>query len=120
MREINNQNNLNFPKVEVKKDPVLPVDNHAVENETPQIQKTEDLSLAPGAVIGRSQVQMAGVNKSGNIEDDMKVMLENPEAVKRAVDFFDIAYSQLQAKGSENPYEKAAVLTNAFKEDLLS
>lgn len=120
MREINNQNNLNFPKVEVKKETVQSVEQQKIEEPVQQAKSiTENLALAPEAIIGRSQVQMSGINKLGGLEEDMKAMLENPEAIKKAVNFFDIAYSQLKAKGSENPYEKAAVLTNAFKEDFL-
>lgn len=120
MREINNQNNLNFPKVEVKKEIPQPVETQKAEEITQPAQTTDNLSLAPEAVIGRSQVQMSGVNKAGGLEEDMKAMLENPKAIQKAVDFFDIAYSHLQSKGAEDAYEKAAVLTNAFKEDFLS
>ena len=125
MREINNQNNLNnFPKVEIKKETAQPNEVLA-QQDTPSQQafQTEDLSLSPEAVIGRSQVQMSektGVNGTKALEADMKIMLENPEFVEKAVDFFDIAYNRLQEKGVENPYEKAAVLTNAFKEDFLN
>jgi hypothetical protein len=121
MREINNnQNNLNFPKVEIKKDVTQPVEPVNAE-ETEQVQTTDNLSLAPEAIIGRSQVQMSGINKTNaNIEADMKVMLDNPNAVKKAVDFFDVAYNHLKEKGSDEAYEKAAVLTNAFKDDFLN
>ena len=80
---------------------------------------TENLSLAPEAVIGRSQVQMSGASRTDNLEADMKTMIDNPNSVKKAVDFFDIAYNQLKETGSDNAYEKAAELTNAFKEDFL-
>ena len=50
----------------------------------------------------------------------MKTMLDNPQSVQKAVDFFDIAYNHLQQKGADDAYEKAAVLTNAFKEDFLN
>ena len=117
MREIN-QNNIgsNFPKVESKKDKPqsaeVPKVEDAVAEKTPV---TDDLSLAPEAVIGRSQV-----NKADSTEADMKTMLDNPDAVKKAVAFFDVAYNQLEANGSKNPYEKAAALTNAFKDELLN
>ena len=117
MREIN-QNNIgsNFPKVELKKDKPQSTEVPKVEDVvTDKTPVTDDLSLAPEAVIGRSQV-----NKADSIEADMKTMLDNPNAVKKAVDFFDVAYDQLRAKGSENPYEKAAALTNAFKDELLN
>lgn len=120
MREINNnQNNLNFPKVEIKKEMPQSADVSKTED-VAALPTTENLSLAPEAVIGRSQVHMSGINKTDNVESDMKAMLDNPQAIKKAVDFFDIAYEHLQQTGTENAYEKAAVLTNAFKEDFLS
>ena len=111
MREINNnQNNLNFPKVEVKKEnPQIP--EQANIEETPQVQSTEDLSLSPEAVIGRSQVQMSGVNKANTlIEADMKAMLDNPQAIQKAVDFFDIAYNRLQENGADDAYDERVQL----------
>ncbi len=120
MREINNQNNLNFPKVEIRKDTQQPIETVKSEDAAAQAITTEDLSLSPEAVIGRSQVQMSGVSKTDNLEADMKTMLDNPQSVQKAVDFFDIAYNHLQQKGADDAYEKAAVLTNAFKEDFLN
>ncbi len=121
MREINgNQNNLSFPKVEIKKDVPQSVEITEQEGELKK-PVTEDLSLSPEAVIGRSQVQMTDkASVAKNVEADMKAMLENPKAIQKAADFFDIAYARLQENGSEDAYEKAAVLTNAFKEDFLN
>jgi len=121
MREINgNGNSINFPKVETKADKqIQPEPAQIEESVTPQ-QVTNDLSLSPEAVIGRSQVQISGANKTDNLEADMKSMLDNPKSVQKAVDFFDIAYNHLKENGSEDAYEKAAVLTNAFKEDFLN
>ena len=85
MREINNnQSNLNFPKVEIKKDVPQPAEVKSAEEAASQLPVTEDLSLSPEAVIGRSQVQMAGVNKAA-IEDDMKTLAQNPQAIQKAV-----------------------------------
>ena len=124
MREINNQNNsLNFPKVETKKEIQKPVETQKAEDITTKPAITEDLSLSPEAVIGRSQVQMSdkkGISKTDNIEADMKTLLDNPQSVKKAVDFFDIAYNHLKENGAEDAYEKAAVLTSAFKDDFLN
>ena len=118
MREINNnQNNLNFPKVEIKKEVPQSTEAKGIEEAVQQLPTTEDLSLSPEAVIGRSQVQMSKLNKA--VEADMKTLAQNPNAIRKATDFFDIAYSQLKKNGSENPYEKAAVLTNTFKEEFL-
>ncbi len=115
MREINNNQGSgigNFPKVELNKGKPQSAEMPKVEDSaTEKTPVTDDLSLAPEAVLGRSQVNNTG------IEADMKTMLDDPNTVKKAVDFFDVAYNQLKANGSENPYEKAAALTNAFRDE---
>ena len=120
MREIDN-NDLIFRKVDTaniegQKSP----DSVPTENAKEiQVNGTSDLSLAPEAVIGRSQVQMTGASRTDNLEADMDMILKNPDGVKKAVDFFDIAYDKLKASGTDNAYEKAAAMTNIFKEDML-
>lgn len=126
MREINNQNNMNFLKVEaVKKDAPQPKPKQQQEEQpNAQTKGTSDLGLSPEALGGYSQVMAASgkinTNPTDNLETDMKTFLDNPKAVQKAVDFFDIAYKQLEEKGVEDAYQKAAVLTNAFKDDFLS
>jgi hypothetical protein len=119
MREINNnKNNINFPTVGISKDTAQVPQDLPKAEEISQPQITENLSLAPGAVIGRSQVQMSVQKTNASVEADMKSMLENPNAVANAVKFFDIAYEQFKQAGDKEAYEKAAVLTHAFKEEL--
>lgn len=120
MREINNnQNNLNFLKVETKKEVAQPLEAQTEIQAQPQ--KSSDLSMSPEAIIGRSQVQKSGrIDKTDCLENDIKMLNDNPKAIENAVNFFEIAYEQLQQKGAEHPYEKAAMLTHAFKEDFIN
>ena len=118
MREID-KNDINFRTVDTRMDVPQPSEQVPAPETVVAQQGTENLSLAPEAVIGRSQVQMSGASRTDNLEADMKTMIDNPNSVKKAVDFFDIAYNQLKETGSDQAYEKAAELTNAFKEDFL-
>ena len=117
MREINNNSNVNFPKVDRRDIPPVP-ESELQEQTSPQ-SVTEDLSLQPGAVIGRSMVSMTGATRTDNLGEDMKVVLDKPATVEKANKFFDVAYKQLKANGSENPYEEATELTDAFRKDFL-
>ena len=119
MREIsNNSNNVNFPKVENRMEIPRVPDSEQQETSAPSPQ-TKDLSLQPQAVIGRSMVSMTGATGTDNLGEDMKIMLEKPEATQKAMHFFDVAYERLKAQGEEEPYEKAAELTNAVKKDFV-
>ena len=126
MREINNQNSMNFLKIEPTKKEAQQSKQEQQQAEDVQApaKGTSDLSLSPEDLGGYSQVMAASgkinTNHMDNLETDMKVFLDNPKAVQKAVDFFDIAYKQLEAKGEEDAYQKAAILTNAFKDDFLS
>ena len=126
MREISNQNSMNFLKVEPAKKDTQQQKGQSQQVEESQVQAkgTSDLSLSPEAIGGLSQVMAASgkikINPTDNLETDMKTFLDNPKAVQKAVDFFDIAYEQLKNKGDSDAYQKAAVLTKTFKDDFLS
>lgn len=114
MREIQNNTGVPFsPKADLKPEtPKAP----EVKPETTDVTKgTEDLSKSPSAVSGRSLVSGAD-----NIENDVKTMLENPEAVEKANAVFDAAEAKYRKEGIENPYEKAAALTDAFKKEFIA
>jgi len=117
MREINNSTgNLspaNFQKVDTKKE-MVPIPESTAED-LASVKVTDDLSISPEAVIGRSQV-----HKADNLENDMKTMLNNPDAVEKAVKFSTMAERILKEQGEEAPYEKAAILANAFKDEFLA
>ncbi|MBQ2611602.1 hypothetical protein IJF81_04340 [bacterium] len=76
--------------------------------------ETTDLSKMPSEVLGRSQVA------KDNIENDMKILLENPDVVENSNKFYDMAEEVLRANGDEHPAENAAVLTEAFRKEFLS
>ena len=117
MREINNStsnlNPTNFQKVESKMD--INPSQEPVQETEPKAVVTENLANSPEAIIGRSQV-----NKADSLENDMKFMLNNPEAVEKAVKFYGLAEKMLKDKGVEDSYEQAAVLANAFKDEFLT
>ena len=117
MREINNStgniNPANFQKVDQRKEQTPPAE---IIQETAEPKPvTDNLSNSPEAIIGRSQVHNAD-----NLENDMKTMLNNPEAIEKAVKFCTVAERVLREQGVEAPYEKAAVLANAFKDEFIS
>lgn len=117
MREINNTtgnlHSTNFQKVDSKKD-IAQVSENQPEN-VEQAKVTENLSNSPEAIIGRSQV-----NKSDSLENDMKVMLNNPEIVEKTLNFCGLAEQVLRNQGVDAPYEKASELANAFKDEFLT
>jgi len=113
MREISNNTGVPFsPKTDLKPETPKIKDVKAEVSET---KGTEDLSKSPSAISGRSLV--GGVD---TIENDVKTMMENPEAIEKANKFFDLAEGQYKDKGVENPYEKAAALTDAYKKEFLA
>ena len=118
MREID-KNEISFRPVES----TLNISQHAetapgVESsDANAVTGTNDLSLAPEAVIGRSQVQFSG--KNSGIDNDMNIMMANPNAVYNANTFFDNAYEQLKKAGDTNAYEKAAKLTELYQKEFL-
>ena len=75
----------------------------------------DDLSVAPSASIGRSQI--SGVD---NIDNDTRFMLNHPDEVDCANDFFDKAYKVMSECDVEHPYEKSAMQMGTFKEEFLS
>ena len=117
MREINNStgniNPANFQKVDQRKEQTPPAE--ITQENIEQKPVTENLANSPEAIIGRSQVHNAD-----NLENDMKTMLSNPEAIEKAVKFCTVAERVLKEQGVDAPYEKAAILANAFKDELLS
>lgn len=117
MREINNTtgniNPKNFQKVDSKKDIAQVSENPAETIEPAKV--TDNLSNSPEAIIGRSQV-----DKADSLENDMKVMLNNPEIVEKTLNFCGLAEQVLRDKGVDAPYEKAVELANAFKDEFLT
>ena len=118
MREIN-PNEMNFRSVDnpmnIPQMTEAAAASEAAASNT--VAGTNNLSLSPEAVLGRSQVQFSG--KAANVEADMNVMMANPEAVNKANAFFDNAYAQLKKNGHPNAYEEAANLTAAYKKEFL-
>lgn len=115
MREIPNNTGVPFsPKADLKSESPKTQEIKAETSEIPA-KGTEDLSKSPSAVSGRSLI-----NSADTIENDVKIMMENPEAIEKANLFFDVAEAQYRKDGVENPYEKAAALTEAFKKEFIA
>lgn len=115
MREIPNNTGVPFsPKADLKPETPKAQEVKPEVQETPA-KGTEDLSKSPSAISGRSLVGGADT-----IENDVKMMMENPEAIEKANKFFDAAEWQYRKNGVENPYENAAALTEAFKKEFLA
>lgn len=49
-----------------------------------------------------------------NIENDLKILQENPKAAAAAMEYFEQAYQQYVKAGHENPYEAAATSQGSF------
>lgn len=118
MREINNTtgniNPANFQKIDSKKD-TAQVSENPEQNTEPAKVAENNLSNSPEAIIGRSQV-----NKADSLENDMKILLNNPDVVEKTLNFCGLAEQMLRDKGVDAPYEKASELAQVFKDEFLT
>jgi len=118
MREINNQqpgnmtSQISSVKVEQKEN--LKEDHKPEIVAEPQ-KEINDLANMPAESLGRSQVATPD-----NIENDIKMMLENPDAVEKANKFYEMAEKVLASKGDVEAAEKATLLTDAYRKEFLS
>ncbi len=110
MPNINNQNSINISKA--NKFHSAQKEHEQMENEVSEMtaQEIENLNNDYSAVIGRSQVNFKG----DNFNNDMKIFMENPEAVNKANMMFDIAYAQQQKIENKNAYESAANISKEY------
>ena len=76
-------------------------ENIEIEDSTPQLK---DFSDSKAEALGRSML-FKGVDDTNN---DLKVLLENPEIAENSDELFETAYRAAVEAGSENPYEEAA------------
>jgi len=67
----------------------------------------------PAAMVGRSQVK-----KADNLNEDINFLLNNPQAIKKAEAFFNMAYEKLLKEDSPNAYEKAAAMATAYAREM--
>ena len=113
MREINN-NNVEIPKVqkaEVK--PALSEEvDKKISEESEKLNKTDFSN--PTEALGRSQV-----SKADNLKSDVSFGLAHPGAIAKSDNFFNLAFSQLQAKGDPEAYEKAASMASIYAKELV-
>lgn len=115
MREIkNNTNGAEIAKA--KKTEIKPVNTEIVDKKI--TEESEKLNVAdfsnPTEVLGRSQV-----SKADNLKADVAFGLANPKAITKADKFFEIALSQLKAKGDPEAYEKASSMASLYAKELV-
>lgn len=116
MREINNQNPAPMsPQIASAKVEAKDVVAEEVKVDAVPQKEINDLGNMPAESLGRSQVAAADT-----IENDIKMMLENPEAVEKANKFYDMAERVLAEKGDEFAAEKATLLTDAYRKEFLA
>lgn len=110
MTDIDKLNAIRFQKIDIKKDKIKKqpgTEDNGVE--------FVDFSNPQAESLGRSQVTLPD-----NIDGDIKFMMKMPEKVEQANLFFDRAYELLMKdKNEERAYEKAAQITQAFKDEFL-
>lgn len=71
--------------------------------------KIDAVPVGQSAIAGKSQV-----GKVDNIQNDIKILGQNPQLVALSDKFFDKAYEQLCAKNEPDAYEKACLMTAEF------
>ena len=95
-------------KIEQTKQEIIPETSAPVQANV--TQETKDLpNVDP---LGRSLVS------TDNIEQDLKVLQENPKVAFTSMKYFDNAYSALKAAGNENAYEEAAAQMGVCAKEL--
>ena len=66
--------------------------------------KLKDFSDPKAEALGRSML----VKDTDNTNNDLKVLLKNPQIAENSDDMFDTAYKAAVDTGVKNPYEEAA------------
>lgn len=112
MREINNNINGIKPEIKIEKKNLEKTSELNAEVENKNIT---DFSNPKAEALGRSQVNVA--NKD-NLKTDIAFLSKNPDAVKSADRFFDVAYAQLLQKDVPNAYEKAAAMATIYAREV--
>ncbi|RAI15143.1 MAG: hypothetical protein DKM22_04630 [Candidatus Melainabacteria bacterium] len=75
--------------------------------------KTIENLAGQAEIVGRSQV-----HKQDNLKSDVNFLLSNPEVVKKAETFFNIAYERLLKEDSPNAYEKASAMATMYAREI--
>ena len=97
-------NQTNFHRVSRK------VEEKTSENSEEQSkQQLTDFSNPQAEALGRSMI-FKGVDDTNN---DLKVLLENPQIVENSDVMFETAYKLAKEAGAQNPYEESATIATA-------
>ena len=70
-------------------------------------QQLTDFSNMQAEALGRSML----FKGADNVNNDLKVLMENPQIAENSDKMFETAYRIAQDNGSENPYEEAAAFS---------
>ena len=91
-------NKVNFQGVQKQQPDIVSVEPQ----EKKDMPKINDFSN-PTEVLGRSQVKGAD-----NTNNDLKILLENPQFAENSDKMFEVAYEAAKSSGAEHPYEEAS------------
>ena len=100
---VNQVNHLNYVK-----------QNQIPEQELEQVNeepKLKDFSDSKAEALGRSLL----FKGNDDINNDLKLLVENPQIAENSDRLFDLAYQIAQENGAENPYEVAAEISTGVK-----
>lgn len=112
MRELNN-NKVDLAKMQPRKEIKSEKTDQVVQPEMANEEKiTKDFSNPSAEILGRSQVSAPDA-----LQKDVAFGMANPDAIAQADKFFNIALSQLEAKGDKNSYAKASEMCTGFVDE---
>lgn len=103
---------VNGPKINLNQVSYQGVQKQNTEVPTETVETTPkltDFSDNKAEALGRSML-FKGVD---NLNQDLKVLLDNPQIAENSDKMFEAAYSAALNAGIENPYEEAASATTA-------
>ncbi|MBQ7126425.1 hypothetical protein IJO12_04995 [bacterium] len=111
MSEINGHNSVGVNQVNqinyLKQNPVSEQPNEVV-NDEPVLK---DFSDSKAEALGRSLL----FKGNDDINNDLKVLMENPQIAENSDKLFEVAYKIAEDNGAENPYEVASEIATGIK-----
>ena len=116
MRDV--KNNVELGKVQPRKEIKPEKTEEVIQPVVSQEEKvTADFSNPTAEALGRSQVGPGSVDA---LKKDVAFGMAHPDAIDQADKFFNIALSQLEAKGEKDSYAKASELCTGYVNEFAS
>ena len=110
MSEVNGPN-FNINQVNYKNLPKQNQENQTEEKEN-DAHTIDDFGDPKAEALGRSML----IKNADSTNNDLKVLLENPQVAENSDKMFETFYSEAQKAGLENPYEEASTFaTDSIK-----